>query len=392
MSAQNKDYANAVLNPFLKEVVAALLVHKPDEPLPYLLNWLEKKLGYEGQLSEKAELHKLRQEVARLKLQADHGSEDERSESAEEDTVEELPQKVSQPNRHRSAVSAEAYGNWNKKEDFVPRVIPKGTDTERHLADRLSASFMFSHLQGTEKTIVIQAMEEKKFNDKELVIREGDDGNELYIVESGSLKCFKKIAGEDKHIKDYSAGDAFGELALLYNAPRAATIIANGPCVLWSLDRECFNHIVKDAAMKRREKYVDFLSKVELLAGMDPYERSQLADVLKSLSFASGEYVIKQGEEGNVFLIVEEGHAIATKVLQAGHDAQEVLRYGPGDYFGELALIRNEPRAANVQASSDLKCLALDRHSFKRLLGPLEDILRRNAKHYEEIVAKAQKK
>lgn len=390
MSAQNKDYANTVLNPFLKDIVATLLVKRPEEPLPFLMNLLQKKLGRQGQLSEKAELHMLRKEVARLKLQAEHGSEDENSESAEEDTVEELPQKPSHPNRHRSAVSAEAYGKWNKKEDFNPRVIPKSQETERHLSKRLSTSFMFSHLHGTEKNIVIQAMEEKKVTNGETVIKEGDGGNELYIVESGNLKCYKKIAGEEKHIKDYSAGDAFGELALLYNAPRAATIIADGQCILWSLDRECFNHIVKDAAMKRREKYVDFLSKIELLTGMDPYERSQLADVLKTVSFSANDFVIRQGEEGNVFYIIEEGNAVATKILQPGQPAQEVLRYVPGDYFGELALIRNEPRAANVQAISDLKCLVLDRHSFKRLLGPLENILRRNAKHYEEIVAKAQ--
>lgn len=387
MSGVNKDYIETNLNPFLKEVVATLLVKKPEDPLPYLLSWLENKLGIEGQLSEKAELHMLRQEVARVKSN-NQGSEDEHSESEEDDIVEEVPRKVSQVVRHRSAVSAEAYGKWNKKEDFKPRNIPKTKEQEHQLEERLSKSFMFSHLQGSEKRIVIQSMEEKKAEDGETVIKEGDDGNELFIVESGELKCFKIIEGESKHIKDYHVGEAFGELALLYNAPRAATIIAQGNCVLWSLDRECFNHIVKDAAMRRREKYVDFLSRVDLLSNMDPYERSQLADVLKSEDFHSGSFVIQQGEEGNVFYIIEEGTAVATKVIHQGHEAEEVMKYGPGQYFGELALIKNEPRAANVKAESDLKCLALDRHSFKRLLGPVEDILRRNAKTYEEIVAK----
>ena len=388
MSGPSKDYINKKLNPFLKEVVGVLLVKKPDKPLPYLMDWLEEKLGKVGQLSEKEELHMLRQEVARLKAQNDEGSEHENSESGEDDTVEELPQKVSQADRHRSAVSAEAYGKWNKKEDFKPRIIPKTKEQEQKLEERLSKSFMFSHLQGSEKTIVIQAMEEKKAAHGEFIIKEGEDGNELYIVESGHLKCLKKINNIEKHIKDYHTGEAFGELALLYNAPRAATIIAEGNCVLWSLDRECFNHIVKDAAVRRREKFVDFLSRVEILSNMDPYERSQLADVLKSENFANGDFVIKQGDEGNVFYVIEEGNAVATKVIHQGHDPEEVMRYAPGDYFGELALIKNEPRAANVRAVTDLKCLVLDRHSFKRLLGPLEDILRRNAKTYEEIVAK----
>ena len=388
MSGVNKDYIDTKLNPFLKEVVASLLVHKPSDPLQYLLSWTESKLGVEGQLSEKSELHELRQEVARLKL-GHTGSEDERSASEEDEVIEDIPEKLSsQKSRHRSAVSAEVYGKYNKKEDFVARVIPKTKEQGRQLQERLSKSFMFSHLQGSEKLIVIQSMEEKRVHHGETVIREGDDGNELYIVESGSLKCFKMIEGAERHIKDYHTSEAFGELALLYNAPRAATIVAEGDCVLWSLDRECFNHIVKDAATKRREMYVDFLSRVDLLGKMDPYERSQLADVLKSESFESGQFVIRQGEEGNVFYIIEEGQAVATKVLHPGQEPEEVMRYEPGQYFGELALIKNEPRAANVKAASNLKCLTLDRHSFKRLLGPVEDILRRNARNYEEIVAK----
>lgn len=66
----------------------------------------------------------------------------------------------------------------------------------------------------------------------------------------------------------YQPGEAFGELALLYNAPRAATIIAKTESVLFSLDRDCFNNIVKDAAAKKRESYESLLGKIELLDTM----------------------------------------------------------------------------------------------------------------------------
>jgi cAMP-dependent protein kinase regulator len=75
-------------------------------------------------------------------------------------------------------------------------------------------------------------------------------------------------------LKVYVPGEAFGELALLYNAPRAATIIAKTDSILFSLDRECFNHIVKDAAAKKRQKYENLLESIELLDAMDNYERS----------------------------------------------------------------------------------------------------------------------
>lgn len=82
-------------------------------------------------------------------------------------------------------------------------------------------------------------------------------------------------------MRKYQPGDAFGELALLYNAPRAATITADSECLLWSLDRGTFNHIVKDASRRRREKYEHFLTKVKILEGMEPYERSVLSDAFQ---------------------------------------------------------------------------------------------------------------
>ena len=79
----------------------------------------------------------------------------------------------------------------------------------------------------------------------------------MYVVESGILQCTKVFKGQQSatFLKDYQPGEGFGELALLYNAPRAATIKAKSDCVVWKLDRDTFNNIVKDAAAKKREKF-----------------------------------------------------------------------------------------------------------------------------------------
>lgn len=87
-------------------------------------------------------------------------------------------------------------------------------------------------------------------------------------------------------MKVYQPGESFGELALLYNAPRAATIIAKSDCLLWALDRETFNHIVKDASAKKRELYEEFLKNWFLLKNIDdPYEKTKIADVLETKTF-----------------------------------------------------------------------------------------------------------
>lgn len=84
-----------------------------------------------------------------------------------------------------------------------------------------------------------------------------------------------------------------------------------------------------------------------------------------------------------MFYIIVEGEAVATKTLEQGQPPKEVMHYKPADYFGELALLKNEPRAANVVAKTKLKVVSLDRQSFKRLLGPLDEILKRNMNAYK---------
>ena len=209
------------------------------------------------------------------------------------------------------------------------------------------------------------------------------------MVGSGTLSCSKIFPGKSDptFLKAYQPGEAFGELALLYNAARAATITANEDCLLWKLDRDTFNHIVKDAAQRRREKYEDFLTKVPIFETMEPYERSKLADAFNEKKFSAGDFVIREGEPGNELYLLQEGSAIATKTLEAGKQPEQVMEYKVGDYFGERALLKNEPRAANVIAQTDCVLVSMDRHSVKRLLGPLEDLLKRNFEVYEKYAA-----
>lgn len=217
------------------------------------------------------------------------------------------------------------------------------------------------------------------------MIKQGEDGDILYLIESGTLDCFKKFSGQttDTFLKTYQPGESFGELALLYNAPRAASIRAKENCTLFALDRETFNHIVKDAASKRRDKYETFLSKVEVLQGMDPYERSQIADALVNEKYKAGNHIVTQGEEGNKFYFVEEGELIAMKVMNPGEQPKQVFSYKENDYFGELALLKEQPRAASIISKTDCSLVSLDRAAFKRMLGPLENILSRNTNRYE---------
>ena len=144
---------------------------------------------------------------------------------------------------------------------------------------------------------------------------------------------------------------------------------------------------MKDSAQKKREKYENFLKKVDILSTIDAYELMQVCDAVKTAAFTKGDYIIKEGEMGDVFFILEEGECIATKVIEPGKAAQEIKRYKVGEYFGERSLIKGEPRYANIEVVSELaKVISLDRASFKRLLGPIEPLLKRNIEKYKKFV------
>lgn len=179
---------------------------------------------------------------------------------------------------------------------------------------------MFNALNPEELEIVLGAMTNVTKKAGENIITQGEDGDNLYVVEKGVLTCEKLFPGnsETTFLKEYNPGDAFGELALLYNAPRAATIKAKTDAELWALDRRTFNFIVKESAQKKRDKYEAFLKEVKILKQMESYERNKLADAIREQWYKKGEVVIKEGTQGEIFYMIMSGKASATKTLSPG--------------------------------------------------------------------------
>jgi cAMP-dependent protein kinase regulator len=398
------------VKPLLNKLVNSIIVDKPENVALYMINFLQREGGVTSTgltYDEKIELNNLRREVNEFRQREEKEKEEENSESVskssssdDEDAFENeeeelnfkkrLEQKMNDK-KMRTSVSAEVYGNFNKKENFKPRFIQKTPEQILKIKNRVLSSFLFSNLDKKDLDIVIGAMDEKKLKPNEIAIQQGDDGDVLYVVESGELECSKHFTkdGPEVFLKMYQPGDSFGELALLYNAPRAATIKAKTDCVLWALDRATFNNIVKDAAQKKREKFENFLKKVDILSTIDSYELTQICDAIKETTFLKGDFIIKEGDYGDIFYILEDGNCKATKTLEPGKPATEIKKYSAGEYFGERSLIKGEPRYANIEVTSDMcKVLSLDRNSFKRLLGPIEKILERNIEKYQKFVVK----
>ena len=110
-------------------------------------------------------------------------------------------------------------------------MVEKSEDQKKRIEKRLNNSFMFNTLENKDKKIIIDAMKEVKVLRGQNVISQNDNGDELYVVESGHLECFKRFPGQpqEKLLRSYNPGESFGELALLYNAPRYSPLTPEQP-------------------------------------------------------------------------------------------------------------------------------------------------------------------
>ncbi|KAF8529220.1 camp-dependent protein kinase regulatory subunit [Hysterangium stoloniferum] len=311
----------------------------------------------------------------------------------------------------RVSVSAESGLVPDQELDEPTPVFPKSDEQVRRIKASISRNFLFRDLNEEQESGVLAAMQETKVSAGHVVIRQGDDGNFFYIVEEGLLYCYIQkeealptlpegdvaenftLDDQDPRFGQKVAvckpNDSFGELALMYNHPRAATVVAVEASTLWQLDRITFRKIVTQIARRRRRMYEEFLKGVPILSPLSLIERSKIADVLTSEQYADGEAVVKQGDPGDTFYFVEEGEAIITKKQQnekGEWEEVELGTYTKGDYFGELALLGATPRAATVRAvhrkdtsAPRLKCARLGAAAFTRLLGPLREIMVRKA-------------
>jgi CRP-like cAMP-binding protein len=187
-------------------------------------------------------------------------------------------------------------------------------------------------------------------------MKQGDAGTALYIVQEGILDVALE-SGD--HVK-LRTGDSFGELALLYDTPRAATIAAAKDCLLWVLTRPDYKLITSLAYKARIEEYSQMLSKIPCLAKMvNEAHLDMLADVLEKVTFYDEEEICCEGEDDGMLFIIYEGEA---EVLIQGEVERALEK---GDWVGEEQVINNSPATVTVKPTMDaVTALVLDTQSL----------------------------
>ncbi|TMW55472.1 hypothetical protein Poli38472_010354 [Pythium oligandrum] len=261
---------------------------------------------------------------------------------------------------------------------WTPPTYAKNEQDAASIRRSVCRNLLFANIAEETLQTLVNAMKYVAVNKGDVIIQQGDTGDLFYILESGVCEVVlqqNRVFGE---IEATSDRNFFGELALLYDAPRAATIRAKTDVECWSLDRDTFKRVLMSTTIKQRRLYLEFIDQVPIFSTLSAYEKMIVADALRVQYFEPQSVILHEGTAGDDFYIVEDGEVKCTK-----DDDEVSARLGSGDFFGELALVTDDTRMATVTAVRKTKCLVLDRKTFKRLLGPMQEHLRKRADLYE---------
>lgn len=266
----------------------------------------------------------------------------------------------------RMAISAETAKNFDPKK--LPKV-PKSKDDETFLKDAFANAQFFKRLHQDQLRKIIDCMEKKKLKSNVEIIKEGNDGSFLYILTEGSVMVSTQKDGD---VAELTTGQIFGELALLYNCRRMASVRTKSDVTFFQLDRRYYQGIVQSTGAQKDESKYNLLKQVPKLKELPSSKLRKICDCLEDEKFNNNDCIIKQGTTGDTFYIISEGSVKVTK-NQSGSKEEEVAQLQKGAYFGELALQSEEKRSANIYAIGEVTCYSLDRHAFISLIGRLDD-------------------
>ncbi|KAL6427872.1 hypothetical protein ACFW04_008364 [Cataglyphis niger] len=201
------------------------------------------------------------------------------------------------------------------------------------------------------------------------------------IREEGKVE----VSRDGKYLSTLQHGKVLGELAILYNCKRTATITAATDCHLWAIDRQCFQTIMMRTGLSRQAEYTDFLKSVPIFKNLPEETLIKISDVLEETFYNNGDYIIRQGARGDTFFIISRGQVRVTIKQPDTVEEKYIRTLRKGDFFGEKALQGDDLRTANIIADDPegVSCLVIDRETFNQLISSLDEI---RTRYRDELV------
>nr|XP_043904448.1 cGMP-dependent protein kinase 2 [Solea senegalensis] len=250
----------------------------------------------------------------------------------------------------------------------ITRTRVKKTASETNLIVKaIQKNDFLSRLDDEQTAMMVDLLVVYNFKPGEEVIKEGSEGDSMYIVADGELLVTQ--AGQD--LRTLTTGDVFGELAILYNCKRTATVKAKTVVRLWCMERQTYRTIITNKSKKRREQLMGFLKTSHTLKDLNDAQLSKIIDSMEEVKYQDKDVIVREGTEANTFYIILKGEVLVTKKVH-GHQKQ-IRRMGKGEHFGEQALIREVLRTATCTADGPVTCFSIDKEVFEETI-PIEHL------------------
>jgi len=226
------------------------------------------------------------------------------------------------------------------------------------------------------RRLVIEAFEPVSYGFGEVILEEGAGADGFYVIVSGSARVLRRgEQGEERSLGTLGPGDTFGEIALLEDGDRTATVRSSGAVEALRLDKAVFRAVVQ-VNPEIKEHFERHFERIHLrdlfrlsseFSQLDPDALESLIDALERVTVEKGEIVVRQGEASTSMFFVEQGRLRAVWQTDEGTRG-DVAYIRRGDFFGERSLLLGAPRAVSVEAVTPSTLLVLQEPAFRRLL------------------------
>ncbi|CAD8072813.1 unnamed protein product [Paramecium primaurelia] len=225
--------------------------------------------------------------------------------------------------------------------------------------------FVFFSLPEDQIAQLIEHMFYCTLKANQFIFKQGDQASSYFVIERGSVE----IIINDKQIRTLTEGSYFGEIALLYNATRSASIRTLTDCGFWSLDRSTFKKTIEELMLKEYDENRKFIDEVPFFSFMTSDQKDSIAHALITTKFVPGQAIVNEGDQADSFYVIKSGEVSVLK------GTKEIRKMGAKDSFGEQALYEKSKRGATCVAETEVKCVALGRENLTKILGDKVQII-----------------
>ena len=255
--------------------------------------------------------------------------------------------------------------------DFQPPQFVKTKEEIEFIQTSLQATFLFDDMNPKDLDAFVSAFEPTQVAKGVSIINQGEEGDYFYLIGDGEVSFH--VDGVD--VGNAQKGASFGELALLYSSPRAATVRSEAePTRLYRVDQKTFRSLLQKQTKIMEAQKLNLLKAVDFLKDIGEFDMKRLGNAMAPILIDKGDSFVRKGAAGDAFYILQEGEVEVTNI-SVGTTKFEDCVLKPGDYFGERALITNEPRAANVSALTKGTAFSIDKQTFEKVLGKFSRLI-----------------